>query len=512
MRLALVFAAAALLGVAAAPSALLPDGTYRYAIQLGGSQIGNSVVVVRHIGRTVEIDESANVANHWFTITRILDAKTFATASYRAQVDGRKLSVAIAGNSATFESGSTNETIVTPSGVPFVVMENMAAGFLTVPPLVLRSGLQKFTIACVCTGFIAVPAQVTAATSGALTVAMRDQALTLHYDPATQVLQRLDVPAQKFAVILQSHDAGTAAPHASPPPTPLPLQRQNYTSRDVTITADDGVKLAGTLTLPASKPPFPTVLLIHGSGCIDRDETIGPNKIFAQIANELSNAGYAVMRYDKRSCGKSGGKFAVRDRLIADARDVLAFVRAQPEVDPKRLYVLGHSEGGELAPSIAIADKHLAGIVLMAPPALPLEKVLMQQLLRNVPAKRQAAARRKAQTMFADIASGKAKSSEARWLRSSFGIDPITLIARVPCPILVLQGTKDIQVLAADTPRLIDAARAAHRDVTVVMLDGDDHLFIKLPPNETSTGGEYFVPAYLDPRLFTAIEDWLRSH
>ena len=180
------------------------------------------------------------------------------------------------------------------------------------------------------------------------------------------------------------------------------------------------------------------MLLVHGSGCIDRDETIGPNKIFAQIANNLSNAGYAVLRYDKRSCGKSGGTFAVRDRLIADARDALAFVRAQPEVDAKSVYVLGHSEGGELAPSIAIADRHLAGIVLMAPPALPLEQILMQQLLRNVPAARQAAARRKVRALFATVESGKGKTGADRWLRSSFGIDPIKLIAQVPCPILIL--------------------------------------------------------------------------
>jgi hypothetical protein len=76
----------------------------------------------------------------------------------------------------------------------------------------------------------------------------------------------------------------------------------------------------------------------------------------------------------------------------------------------------------------------------------------------------------------------------------------------------MLQGTKDIQVLPADTPRLVAAARAAHRDVTVVMLDGDDHLFMRLGPNDKSTGGEYFVPSYLDPQLLVAIRDWLASH
>ena len=358
MRLALVFAAAAL--IAAAPStaappatapATLPDGTYRFAVRLGGSLVGSSVAVVRHIGQTVEIEENDNVAGQSLTSTRILDAQTFATRSYDADANGRKLSLSISGTIAKLTSGNTSTSIKTPAGIPFVVNDDMAAGFMTIAPLILDSGLQKFTLACVCVGgFAAVPSQVTAATRGSLTISFRDQTVTLRYDPATKVLQKFDVPAQNFSLVLQSHDAGTATPHATSPPTPLPLEPQNYTSRDVIVTADDGVKLAGTLTLPASKPPFAAVLLVHGSGCIDRDETIGPNKIFAQIANNLSNAGYAVLRYDKRSCGKSGGTFAVRDRLIADARDALAFVRAQPEVDAKSVYVLGHSEGGELAP------------------------------------------------------------------------------------------------------------------------------------------------------------------
>jgi hypothetical protein len=219
-----------------------------------------------------------------------------------------------------------------------------------------------------------------------------------------------------------------------------------------------------------------------------------------------------VLRYDKRSCGKSGGKFPVRNRLIADARDAIAYLRSQSGVDPKRIYVLGHSEGGELAPSIATADGRLRGIVLLAPPALPLEQILKQQLLRDQTGANRAAAEMQVQAQLDAIASGKNPSATNRWLRSSFGVDPAALIARVPCPILILQGTKDIQVLPADTPRLVKAAQSAHRDVTVVMLQDDDHLFIKLPPDEPSTGGEYFSPSNLDSGLFAAIETWLGSH
>ena len=126
-------------------------------------------------------------------------------------------------------------------------------------------------------------------------------------------------------MILQSYDPHPAALPPPVVPTPVPLPPARYASRDVSVTADDGVTLAGTLTIPnAAARPLPGFVFVHGSGCIDRDETIGPNKIFAQLANRLSNDGYAVLRYDKRSCGKSGGEFATRDRLIADARAVIA--------------------------------------------------------------------------------------------------------------------------------------------------------------------------------------------
>lgn len=492
------------------PAVVLPDGTYRYRISIAGKVATSSTIVVRHETGLVVIQESTSLADIPLSSQRWLDAQTFTTRSYTVDALGSHAVITVAGNEATVSQGAYRATIEGAPDAPFVVSDNAVAAWAQIPATLHAGGASKLTLACACGTFSAIPLTFVMERPGVLHVHGSDGVdVTLTYDPRTFVLRRLEVPAQKTVAVLQSQESQVTQLHFTAP-TPMPLPAAKYSSRDVTIRADDGVTLAGSLTVPnAASAPMPGFVFVHGSGCIDRDETIGPNKVFAQLANRLSNDGYAVLRYDKRSCGKSGGKFAPRDRLIADARDAIAFLRAQPDIDSNRIFVLGHSEGGELAPSIAIADRRLAGIVLLAPPAIPLEQIIMKQVLRNATPANRAKLESQEKAALANITSGKNSSPSAVWLRSSFGIDPAAVIAEVPCPILILQGTKDFQVLAADTPRLVNAARAANRNVTVVMLSGDDHLFIKLDPEKTSTLAEYFVPSYLDPALFTAIEAWL---
>jgi uncharacterized protein len=494
------------------PSAILPNGTYRYEISVDGAVIGESTIVVSRERGLIVVGESVSAAGVALVTERKIDDATFAVESYTADAGPKHVVVSVTGNAATIRQGSANATITAAPGAPLVISDNMVAGIALVPATLHATGAKSLTLASVAGGFVAVPVNVTASADGRLTLSLGGQTATLSYDPRTFVLSRLEVASSKTLLALKSYDARIAALPSPVAATPVPLPSAHYQPQDVSILADDGVKLAGTLTIPAAAAtPMPGFVFVHGSGCIDRDETIGPNKIFAQLANRLSNDGYAVLRYDKRSCAKSGGNFPTRNRLIADARDAIAYLRAQPGIDSQRIFVLGHSEGGELAPSIAIADGHLRGIVLLAPPALPLEQILLQQLLRNVPGSDRAADEEKYRAELDAIAAGKKSGADAAWMRSSFGIDPAAIITKVPSPILIVQGEKDIQVLAADTPRLVNAARAANRQITVVMLPDDDHLFIKLAPNDSSTGAEYFVPSYLDPGLFGAIETWLAA-
>ena len=512
--------AAAWVPVVAQPESttILPDGTYRYSIEQSGAVVGNSTIVVRRSSGSLTIGESGDKPQETVLSHRTLDPASFLTSAYSADINGSHLDVAIAGTNATITVGKVSRKLSATPGTAFVVSENLIAGFAQIPATLARQ--KQISLACICGGFIAIPAIVAKSATPvppglpsadvAITISLASVNAVLWYDPHSLVLDRLEVPAQSFVVSLVSR-SGTVEP--LPPAaaaTPVPLPSPHYTSRDVTFAADDGVTLAGTLTVPdEAAKPMPGFVLVHGSGCHDRDETIGPNREFEQIANNLSNNGYAVLRYDKRSCGKSGGTFPVRDRLIADARDAIAYLRAQPGINSARIYVLGHSEGGELAPSIAIADGKLSGIILMAPPALPLEKIVMQQVLRQVAPTDRAKTQQAENAALKEIADGKKTDPYSEWLRSSFGIDPAAIIAKVPCPILILQGTKDIQVLSSDTPRLADAARATGRNVTVIVLPGDDHLFINVPGDQPSTIAEYFKPSYLDPALFTAIDTWL---
>jgi dienelactone hydrolase len=299
----------------------------------------------------------------------------------------------------------------------------------------------------------------------------------------------------------------------SPVPTPFP----HFTSRDVTFTSADGVRLAGTLTVPdGAAHPRPAVVLVHGSGNEDRDETIGPNAVFLQVSNALSNAGYVVLRYDKRGVAKSGGSAlqATRPRLLDDVRAAFAFARAQPEVDPKRVFLLGHSEGGELVPSVAARNPRVAGLILMAPPALPLWSVIMGQVLAGVPASKAAATRQEQLAAVKKLE--QSTDPKDQLIASSFNVDPAVDIARVHVPILILQGLGDAQVHAQDLPRLVAAARKTNQRITVRTFSGDNHLFEAIvgPPHQTPLAAvrQYLtVPARLDQRVFDAMIAWLHA-
>ncbi len=147
----------------------------------------------------------------------------------------------------------------------------------------------------------------------------------------------------------------------------------DYKTEEVTFeNKKDKVKLAGTLTLPDSTGTFPTVILVAGSGANDRDETVFGHKPFLVIADYLTKNGFAVLRYDKRGVGSSEGNFmlATIDNFADDANAALTFLRSRPEIDKKRIGIIGHSEGGIVASMLAAENKNVAFAVLMASPGI----------------------------------------------------------------------------------------------------------------------------------------------
>jgi dienelactone hydrolase len=503
-----------------------PDGTYSYTIRHAGAVFGKSLVVF------ASDSAGALTVTERFSGPLTLEAQTTLDASLRENGyhftatgqpggtftfsdDGAVL--AIAGTTIPVKRiAGTSATLVT---------ERLASMFALLPSIIRSTRASALTIATIGGGVNAVRADIAPiaerapdgvpATDIGLSFAASSAAgssvTQLWYDPRTLVLHATRSLTTGETLTLDSQTASVALPTPTPAPTPIALGPAHYSSRDVAFLSADGVRLAGTLTVPrGSAGRRAAVVLVHGSGPNDRDETIGPNKIFLQIAHALSNRGYVVLRYDKRGVAKSGGRPYLqnaRDLLLADARAAVTFAAAQSEIDPRRIVVLGHSEGAELAPSLAITDRTVHAIALLGAPALPLDQVLVKQVTRGLtgPAYEKA---------YAAIAKENARvaASDApddAWLRSSFLEDPAKEIARVPCPILILQGGNDLQIYPADMPRLVNAARAAHRAITVRVLPLDDHLFIPVRSAQPYPTAEYFTPALIDPQAIDAITAWL---
>lgn len=159
-----------------------------------------------------------------------------------------------------------------------------------------------------------------------------------------------------------------------------------FTEEDV-IVGSNQWQLPGTLTVPVGNGPFPAVVLVHGSGPNDRDETVGPNKPFKDLAWGLASRGIAVLRYDKRTMvhgqqiAALEDGFTVREETVDDVVAAVSLLRNTPTIDAERIVVLGHSLGGMLVPRVAALDPEIAGFVIMAGPTKPIEDLLLEQTL-----------------------------------------------------------------------------------------------------------------------------------
>lgn len=321
-----------------------------------------------------------------------------------------------------------------------------------------------------------------------------------------------------------------------------------------------GITLAGTVTAPDSGGPFPAVVLISGSGPENRDEQVFGHRPFLVLADYLTRQGIAVLRYDDRGVGKSGGdsKTATTADLATDARAAFEFLKTREDIDAKRVGLLGHSEGGVIAPIVANEVPDVAFVVLMAGTGLPGDSVLMLQsqlvakaegtddstlaksavteraLLDLAKSNLDSAALaaklkpllKEAMSQLSPADSQKVNSADTSsqaveaqvkqvltpWFRYFLNYDPRPALMKLRQPVLAIAGGKDVQVAPKENLAAIEAALKAggNKDYLVKELPGLNHLL-----QTANTGGvnEYTkIEETISPSALKVMGDWILAH
>jgi dienelactone hydrolase len=304
------------------------------------------------------------------------------------------------------------------------------------------------------------------------------------------------------------------------------VQRDAFDDKPITIESG-GYHLSGFISMPKSPGQHPGVVLVHGSGPHDADETVGGNKPFRDLAWGLASRGIAVIRYVKRTAVMSQKPdvnltgLTVREETVDDARVALSVLARTAGVDSNRAFVVGHSLGANLAPRIAAGDRRVVGLVLMAGSVRPLEDVALEQVrfLANRDStvdereKKQIEAMQKAaqtikspalrDTTIVDFLGAPIPGSYWLDLRS---YRPGEAAARAGVPILVLRGERDYQVAATDFEAW-KKALAGVPGVTFKSYPGLNHLFV------AGTGApnpeEYMKPGHVAPEVVADLAAWI---
>ena len=326
-----------------------------------------------------------------------------------------------------------------------------------------------------------------------------------------------------------------------------PAKPYPYKEEDVSVPTVPGVVMACSVTTPAGKGPFPGVVMITGSGAQDRDESLVGHQPFLVISDHLTRHGIAVLRCDDRGTARSTGDFgaATSADFAKDTQAEAAWLRARPGIDARHVGLVGHSEGGMIAPMVAAADPKIAFIVLMAGPGVPTAELMAAQRAAvakasglNVPP----AALAKSEALVAQINAAVVKAADTAsartaaeaiirgaypaisdaamagqtaplispWYRWVIAYDPRPTLARVKAPILALNGTKDVQVVASQNLPSIRDATKANKDVTIVELDGLNHLF---QTAGTGAPAEYAkIEETVSPKALDLMTDWIVKH
>ncbi|TVY11068.1 alpha/beta hydrolase family protein [Paenibacillus cremeus] len=303
----------------------------------------------------------------------------------------------------------------------------------------------------------------------------------------------------------------------------------------VTVVADAAYPLEGILTLPDSlADKVPAVVLVHGSGPLDKDETIRATKLFRDLADGLAKEGIATLRYDKRTFtyGKQivqefGGRLTVEEEVIQDAMLAVQMLKKDPRVDAGRVFLLGHSLGGTLAPRIDAEGGDLAGLVLLAGTPRTLEEVILDQnedAIKQLEPSQQEVARtqvKELQDKFDAIAGMTEEIAQQTilignvyaWYLKEMKQHPVEkYLVQTTKPILVIQGDKDVQVsIEKDFNRYREKLKD-HPNATFKLYPGLNHLFMKAVYGTLKDiWEEYNIPQTVVSTVVEDIAQWIRA-
>ena len=309
------------------------------------------------------------------------------------------------------------------------------------------------------------------------------------------------------------------------------------------------ISLAGTLTLPRAPGPFPAAVLLSDSGPHDRDESIVGHRPFLVLADHLTRKGIAVLRFDKRGIGKSTGDYAnaTTEDFAGDAEAALAYLKTRKEIDPKKTGLIGHGEGGMIAPLVAAHSSDVAWIVLLAGPGLNGEDTLLLQselILKTAGVDDEQIAKTREfnkqtyalvrqekdtatlQAKLSDLVENSGMSaslppaalqSQVRlmvspWFRFSLDYDPVPTLQKTMCPVLALNGEKDLQVAPKENLAKIQKALqdGGNKDFQTAELPGLNHLFQHSPTGSPTEYGS--ILETMTPEALNAVSDWVLKH
>ena len=289
------------------------------------------------------------------------------------------------------------------------------------------------------------------------------------------------------------------------------------------IAVGSNPALPGVLTLPKDAKSVPAVVLVHGSGPNDQDETIGALKVFKDLAWGLASRGVAVLRYDKRTRVDATNVKTQKEEVEDGAHAAIALLAARPEVDPKRVAMLGHSQGGYLAPRIAKADPAIKRLVIFAGSTRPLEDSVIAQtkymmtLAPNAPGL--ADQLKIAEAFKIAVANPSLKPTDqltvlgaaipGAYVLDVRGYHPETIAAQLTIPLLVMQGERDYQVTVADDFPAWKKALGGKKNATLKTYPGLSHAFV--PAADPPSPADYTKPAHVDEKVIDDLANFLKS-